>query len=391
MSLLQNWREVWQRAKEYAVYDDFPTETGTIVNRFAEEAYKYCVHLYGSPKNAKKGYKVVQGERSFYAPFTTPTITISRELESQEHLCETIAHEMYHRVTEGRKGIANELWVKEMMAALTSYWFLNNQGFQEYVRASRKALIASAGTADIHLLRSSSSGTRRYILSGAPIYSEAFRDSVWRIGYALQRAVKGDDLCCLIKFDTLEAWIASLPTEDQYTVCRVLALLTKDKAIPCGNREVGNLFLALQAVGDKKTLVEEFERLVHLQPTNSTAFFYLGYALQVAKRFEDALGAYTEAQELGYTDKWLMNNIGALYWKTQDYASAAEWYQKAVEQTPDWAQVRYWLGRSLNNLSNIDGARQNWEKALTLSDEYYATLSRKALLENSLPDAVTEV
>lgn len=390
MSILQNWRGVWQRAKEYTLFHGYTAERAAIVDPIAEEAYRYCVHLYGPPKNANKRYRLVQGEHSLYIPsfFGTPMISISRELEAQEHLCEVIAHEMYHRVAQGRKGIASELWVKEMMASLTSYWSLNYQGFQEYVRASRKTLIASEGEAGIHLLRRSSSSIPRHIYFGMPIYSQGFSGSVWRIGYALNIAVKGKDLCTLIKFDTFEAWVATLPAEDQYTVCQVLALSTKDKAIPCGNREVRNLLLALQAMGDKKALVEEFERLVHLQPTSGTAFFSLGYALKVAERFEDAIGAYTEAQRLGYTDKWLMNNIGNAYWRTQDYASAAKSYQKAVEQTPDRALIRYWLGWSLKNLGKVAEARQNWEIVTTLSDEHYAKLVQNALAENPLPDAV---
>ncbi|MGI4788139.1 MAG: tetratricopeptide repeat protein [Janthinobacterium lividum] len=385
MPNLQYWRGVWRRAKEYGDYHNFPKEIAPVVDRFAEAAYKYCVHLYGSPRNAKKGYKVVQGKHSFYCPLPTPIITISGELESQEHLCMTIAHEMYHRVTEGRKGIANELWVKEMLASLTSCWFLSNQGFQDYVKASRRAIIAVESAADIHLLRRSSSATWRYVWFDVPVYSEGFSNSVWRIGYALNRVVKGNDLCTLVKFATLEAWIASLPAEDQYAVCRLLALPTKDKAIPCGNKELSNLYYALQAKGDKEALTAEFKHLADLQPTNGEVFFYLGYAHQEAKIYEDALSAYTKAQELGYIDKWLIYNIGSVYWRMEDYALAAEWFQRATEQAPDWAQPLYFLGRSLNNLNNIEAARQNWEKVLTLSDEHYTKLAQTALDENPSP------
>jgi len=57
-------------------------------------------------------------------------ITIARQATSKEQLCETIAHEMFHRVTAGRKGLASELWIKELMATLASQWFLQHQGFK---------------------------------------------------------------------------------------------------------------------------------------------------------------------------------------------------------------------------------------------------------------------
>jgi tetratricopeptide (TPR) repeat protein len=392
MSVFRRGSEAWQRILEYAVFKEFPSETAPIVKQYADEAYRYCVHAFGPPEDAKKRYKVMQGKHSFFNRYLgDPTLIISQEMTSREELCETIAHEMYHRVTEGRKGLADEMWIKEMMAILTSQWFLRNQGFKDYADATRNNLLASAWKADVGIMRESSNGYRQYLRAGTPFYSDTFTQSVWRISYALQAAVKDIDLFSIIKASTLKNWIDSLPQDDQYAACRVLELPTEDKTVPHQEREIGRLFYALQAKGDKEALVEEFERLVHLQPTNSTAFFYLGYALQVAKRFEDAISAYTEAQKLGYTDKWLMNNIGSVHWHAGNYTFATEWFQKAVEQTPDWAQAYYFLGRSLNNLGNSGEARQNWEKVLTLSDEYYAKLSQKALLENPLQDAVTEL
>lgn len=277
------------------------------------------------------------------------------------------------------------------MATLTSRWFLQHQGFKDCAEWIKKKSLATEGVADLDLLRNSSSGSRRYVLSGEPVYSDAFLESVGRIGYALQKAVVIDDLVSITKASTLEGWVASLPQENQYTACRILELPVVDKAIPNDYRGVGQLFLALKDKGDKAALVTEFEQLAQFQPENSTTFFYLGYAYQEAKRPDEAISAYAKANELGYLDKWLLYNIGSLYWQTEDYAPAAEWFQKAVEQTPDWAQPLYFLGRSLNNLGNIGAARQAWEKVLTLDDEQYTKLAQKALEENLLPyDAAPE-
>ena len=148
MPISQYWRSVWQRASEYAVYDDFSAETKAVVDQYADEAYRYCVRWFGSPKDAHKGWKVVQGEQSFFRrSFGKPMITISKHATSKEQLCGDIAHEMYHRVTEGRKGLADELWVKETMAVLTSQWFQQNQGFKDYMKRLRETSIADDGRA----------------------------------------------------------------------------------------------------------------------------------------------------------------------------------------------------------------------------------------------------
>ena len=79
--------------------------------------------------------------------------------------------------------------------------------------------------------------------------------------------------------------------------------------------------------------------------------------------------------------------FGSVYWQTKNYELAAEWFKKSAEQSSDWAQPRYYLGRSLNNLGNLGAARQAWEEVLALSDEYYAQLAEKALRKNPLCDA----
>ena len=301
MPILQYWRGVWQRAKEYAVYDNFPTETATIVNHYADEAYRACVRWFGPPTDAQKPYKIMQGERSFFTRYLgQPVIVISETAVSNEQLCETIAHEMYHRVTEGRKGLADELWIKEIMALLTSQWFLRNQGFQAYAERTKSSLLASSWRADVGVLRKSSNGARRYLFFGTPVYSDAFVHSVWRIGYALQAAVKSSDLLSIVKASTLEGWIASLPQEDQYATCCVLELPTEDKAMPTKDRELNRLRHALEAKGDKHALAAEFEQIARMQPANNEVFFYLGLAYQKAECSEDALSDYNQAKDMGY-------------------------------------------------------------------------------------------
>ena len=389
MSILQQGKGVWQRLREYTDLGDFPPETAPIVKQYAEAAYRDCVRWFGPPADAQRPYKVIQGERSFFCrSFGNPIITISKHAASKEQLCGDIAHEMYHRVTEGRTGFANELWIKEIMATLTSVWFLRNQGFKDYTDAAKANLLAGEGKADVSLLRNASHSLRQYIWSGAPAYPQGFAESVWRIGYALNRAVDFEHQPTLIKHSTLEGWIDSLPQEDQYAACRVLELPTEGKTKPHNDKEIGKLFYALQAKGDKEDLAAEFKQLADLQATNGYVFFYLGYAYHKAKRYDNALTAYAKAEELGYLDKWLLYNIGSVYWSAKNYALAAEWFGKAAAQTLDWAQPLYFLGRSLNNLGSTLEARQAWEKVLTLSDEHYTQLAAKALRENPLPDAV---
>jgi len=314
------------------------------------------------------------------------------EAYNPEQLCFHMAHEMYHRVTAGQKGLAGEMWVQEMMASLSSHWFLRRQGFTEYADAVKKQWLDMPGDVDVPLMRASH---RRkawdLIRRGGEPYSTEFVTSIGRICYALIRLVDGNDLCRIIKAATLEEWIASLPPEKQYGVCRLLEVASEGRKAPGTTQDIHQFFNALVAKGDKAGVVAELLEITHLRPSNGAAFFHLGRAYHNAKDFEAARVAYLTALDLEFPDKWLPYNLGSVCSSLKDYTSAATWYQEATRQDPDWARAYYFQGRALLKASDLEGARTAWEKTTRLSDEDCTRWAREALQENALPaDAASE-
>lgn len=388
MSLRDYWRDVKHRFK-HLMFEDFPAEGVEAAEKYAKAAYACCVAWYGPPLDPQKPYCVAQSieGNSFCKPmFGRYYLAISKQVSTPENLCSDIAHEMYHRVTAGRSGLASEMWVQEMMAWLTSHWFLRDQDFREYADRVKNYTLSAMEEADIVAARASHRQiARNWVILGRSLYPEGFTGTVIRIGYALDCLLDDDDLRHIIKATKLEEWVASLPAERQYAVCRVLEMVTHDKAIPGDENGLDRLFDALETKGDSNTPIAEFKQIVQLQPENGVAFFYLGYAHDVAEEHDAALDAYLQAWELGYSDKWIFHNIGDLYWQANDYTAAAEWFQKAINQAPEWARPCYSLGQSLNAQGNIGAARQSWEKVLTLDDEHYAKLAQAELAGNPLP------
>lgn len=245
MSLRQYLKEVKERALQ-RTFHEFPPEHAEAATQYADAAYRSCITWFGLPLDPQKPYFIqATAADSFCFPMPGKYyLAISEEAVIPEHLCYEIAHEMYHRVTANRQGLAGEMWIQEIMAHLTSDWFLRQQGFSGSAEAVKKHLLATPGTADISLLRASR--RRRggeWILRGGEVYSPEFVHSVVRISYALLRAVKADDLCRLSQAKTLEVWIDSLPQQDQYAACRILELPTGDKFIPDEERLLDRLFL----------------------------------------------------------------------------------------------------------------------------------------------------
>lgn len=388
MSVLQHWREVWQRAQTLSS-NNFPPEIAEEANRYAAEAYRSCVAWYGPPKDPQNTYRLEQtpGTSMHCWLFRgTHYITISQQAAAPEQLCEHIAHEMYHRVTAGRKGLAREMWIQEMLACLTAHWFCRHQGFKEYAEDIKNRWLATEGKADVSLLRRSKRNSRRWLLYGEDHYSDAFVTSLTRIGYALTRVLDANHICRLSQAKTLEEWVASLPQEDQYAVCRILELPYSDKIAPDTETGWSRLFNGLKTKGDKEALVSEFEQIVRLHPSNGLAAFYLGRAYQLMRRFDAARDAYLKAIELKFSDKWLPYNLATCYWYTDEFSSAVQWYQEAINHDPQWAAAFNDLALSFIKIGDLLGARAAWKKVLTLDDEDYKKRAQKALQDYPFGD-----
>lgn len=147
MSLRQYWRDVKHRFK-HLMFENFPAERIGAAEKYAKAAYACCVSWYGPPLEPQKPYCVsqaIEGNSSCKPMFGKYYLAISKKVTTPENLCSDIAHEMYHRVTAERKGLASEMWVQEMMACLTSHWCLRDQDFQEYADRAKKHWLSEMG------------------------------------------------------------------------------------------------------------------------------------------------------------------------------------------------------------------------------------------------------
>ncbi len=357
---------------------------------YAKAAYQYCIGLYGPPADSKQAYVLTRGVSSDSGCsyiLGKYTITLSPELETLDQLCMVIGHEMYHRITMRRKGLRRQIWIDEMLAFLTSLWFLQQQGFSSYAEYCIGACQESADSIDLNALRTFRRPPwHKRLRDLSQAYPENFYTDIARVAVALKRIVDGNDLCRILKATTVDEWIASLPPAKQYAVCRVLEMPSDGKKMPETARDLDQFSRALEAKGDQALVIAEIAEVIRLQPENGGGFFYLGLAYQQARDFQVARDAYLTAIDLNFSDKWLPFNLGTTYWYLEDFASAARWYQEASTQNPDWAKASYYLGQALLKTNDLTGARAAWEKVLMLDDEQFIKSAQKALDENPLPE-----
>lgn len=350
---------------------------------FAADAYQYCSEVFGPPADPHKPYRLINGiDEISSCSYTLGlyTISLSPQCETLEEQCMVIGHEMCHRFIMHRKGMRQQVWVDELLAFLTSFWFLRRQGLSEYAALLLENYINLPGKIDLRKLREFCSPSWYICLKNlGPIYPEHFYAEVARLAIALMRIANSNDLCRLAKVVSLEQWIDSLPEEKQYCVCRILEVSSKGRKPPTFSNEINHFSDALITKGDREATVTELQLLTVLQPTNGAAFAYLAVAQYSAKESDAALASYLQAYDLRFNEYWLAGSIGAMYYRKKEYSSASMWYQRAVKFRPYYANYHYWLGCSLNKQGNLQEAHDAWKKAVALRDEEFTALAQKAI------------
>ncbi len=110
--------------------------------------------------------------------------------------------------------------------------------------------------------------------------------------------------------------------------------------------------------------------------------------LERAKRdnsFEDVLSFMLEAYDYNDSDKTIADNLGELYLLMGEYEKACEVYDNLlkVQQTSPMPYYNY--GLVLKNMGDVEGARENFEKALDCRFTSVITVTRE-MVENEISE-----
>ncbi len=89
-----------------------------------------------------------------------------------------------------------------------------------------------------------------------------------------------------------------------------------------------------EAMGDKTSLMEFYEKLVRQEPDNAFALKGLGDIYVDLYEFRSALEYYKKAEKLNANDYELFNKMGIAFEKVKDMASAKEYYEKYLAKAP---------------------------------------------------------
>ena len=97
---------------------------------------------------------------------------------------------------------------------------------------------------------------------------------------------------------------------------------------------------------------------------------YLAYSwVEKKQHLDEAQEMLVRAVELRPTDGFIVDSLGWVYYRLQDYDKAVEYLEKAVELRPQDPVINDHLGDAYWKVGRFQEARFQWRRALSLEPE----------------------
>jgi tetratricopeptide (TPR) repeat protein len=111
---------------------------------------------------------------------------------------------------------------------------------------------------------------------------------------------------------------------------------------------------------------------VEERPEDPFAWFNLGTSLVAAKEFEQAARAYDQARTIGLPWRMLWYQFGPFeaYYHAGRYEELISLARATLDVTIHVEEVHYWLGMSLLETGDVEGARKAFRRALKQRPDY---------------------
>jgi len=114
------------------------------------------------------------------------------------------------------------------------------------------------------------------------------------------------------------------------------------------------------------------QKEVQQRPDDPFAWFNLGTDLVALGQFEQAAAAYDRARVIGLPWRMLWYQFGPFqaYYETGRYEEQMALIDATIALTTDVEELYYWKGLALQATGDLAGARQAFQRALTLNPNY---------------------
>jgi len=136
-----------------------------------------------------------------------------------------------------------------------------------------------------------------------------------------------------------------------------------------------NLAIILWKKGNLKEAIEKLEGVYNEQYRSTVHYGTLGVFYIMANELEKAEEFCLEALDYNPGDMSIKDNLGLVYLKKGKLEEAKEIYEDLFEGgTPDFIEAYYNYGQVLEQLGDTEGAKEQYEKALSCPERYLSTV-----------------
>ncbi len=127
--------------------------------------------------------------------------------------------------------------------------------------------------------------------------------------------------------------------------------------------------LALEKLQDWKGLLDWFKKWTKSEPNDVLAWFGLGTAYGLLKRYNDAIDAYRQTIRINpkYADAW--TGLGFTYGLLKRYNDAIDAYRQAIRINPKYADAWINLGVAYNDLGRYNDAIDAYRQVIRINPE----------------------
>jgi tetratricopeptide (TPR) repeat protein len=137
--------------------------------------------------------------------------------------------------------------------------------------------------------------------------------------------------------------------------------------------------------------IDAYRRVVAIDPTYAAAWNNLGLLLHRMGKHDEAHAAYAAALQHDVGCAEAAYNLGSLSEDRADVAAAMQWYRRALEMSPDYADAHFNLAGALARGGRGDEAVAHWQRYLELdSGSPWARIARAHLEVIDKTDGASE-
>jgi tetratricopeptide (TPR) repeat protein len=123
--------------------------------------------------------------------------------------------------------------------------------------------------------------------------------------------------------------------------------------------------------------IEEFSRVLELEPQNTWSLGMRGECYRMLSRYDEAIADFSRSLELSPDSAWDLAHRGECYRAKEDYANAIADLNRAIELNPEDSWTLGSRGDAYRLTNEFDKAIEDFSKAIRLDANYTWAIARR--------------